>query len=201
MELNVSQARFYRAGVDSPTAKASPPDLLSSEGNAELYGPSSKSFSTEIPQNFSFQSPKALVDAYQFWIVLLNFAMKIPDLLEVRNTETSLGDSSLSRELQTFFFFCLPWMLSICGHVWCWHQLKMQVPAHAQASVTREIDGCGAWDDGGWSQCWISTSLGWLADANPKNFTSGDFCISTAFNYIRNYHNLQFIIQMVLIMR
>lgn len=105
MELNVSQARFYRAGVDSPTAKASPPDLLSSEGNAELYGPSSKSFSTEIPQNFSFQSPKALVDAYQFWIFLLNFAMKIPDLLEVRNTETSLGDSALSRELQTFFFF------------------------------------------------------------------------------------------------
>lgn len=51
-------------GLIPPLAKASPANLLSSEGNAQLYGPSRKSFSTEIPQNFSFQSPNALVDAY-----------------------------------------------------------------------------------------------------------------------------------------
>lgn len=53
-------------GLIPPLAKVNPPDLLSSEGNAELYGPSHKSFSIEVPQNFSFQNKNVLVDAYQF---------------------------------------------------------------------------------------------------------------------------------------
>lgn len=53
-------------GLIPPPAKASAPDLLPSEGNAELYGPSHESFSIDISQNFSFQSPNAPVDTYQF---------------------------------------------------------------------------------------------------------------------------------------
>lgn len=53
-------------GLIPHLAKASPADLLSSEGSAELCGLSRKPFSTEILQNFSFQRANALVGAYQF---------------------------------------------------------------------------------------------------------------------------------------